>query len=65
MEQQIHHAVQTSQCRCVCKDNKERCNTVAIELIMKSFYADNLIKSVITTGEAVGKAVGELGKGNF
>ena len=39
--------------KCVARDNKERCNRVASESIQKSFYVDDLLKSVITTDEAV------------
>ena len=31
----------------VTRDNKEKCNRVASESILKSFYADDLLKSVI------------------
>ena len=39
--------------KCVARYNKERCSRVASESILKSFYADDSLKSVITTGEAV------------
>ena len=39
--------------KCVARDNKERCSRVASESILKLFYADGLLKSVITTEEAV------------
>ena len=42
--------------KCVARDNKERCSRVATESILKSFYADDLLKSVITTEEAVNLA---------
>ena len=42
--------------KCVARDKKERCNRVASELIMESFYADDLLKSVIKTEEAVNLA---------
>ena len=38
------------------RDNKERCSRVASESILKSFYADDLHMSVITTEEAVNLA---------
>ena len=37
-------------------DNKERCCRVASESILKSFYGDDLLKSVIPTEEAVNLA---------
>ena len=40
----------------VARDNKEKCNRVASDSILKSFYADNLFKSVIATEEAVNLA---------
>ena len=40
----------------VARDNKERCNRAASESILKSFYADDLLKSVISTEEAVNLA---------
>ena len=30
--------------KCVVRDNKERCRSVASESILKSFYADDLLK---------------------
>ena len=42
--------------KCVARDNKERCSRVASESMLKSFYADNLPKSVITTEETVNLA---------
>ena len=39
--------------KCVARDSKERCSRVAIESILKLFYADDLLKSVITIEEAV------------
>ena len=42
--------------KCVARDNKERCSRVASESILKSFYPDNLLKSVFTTEEAVNLA---------
>ena len=42
--------------KCVARDNKKRCSRVASESILKSFYADDLLKSVITTEEAVNLA---------
>ena len=39
--------------KCVARDNKERWGWVASESLLKSFYPDNLLKSVITTEEAV------------
>ena len=42
--------------KCVARDNKERCSRVASESILKSFYADDLLKPVITTEEAVNLA---------
>ena len=51
MEQQIHRAVHILQC--VAREKKERCSRVANESVLKSFYADDLLKSVITTKEAV------------
>ena len=42
--------------KCVARDNKERCNRVFSESILKSFYADDLLKSVTTTEEAVNLA---------
>ena len=41
---------------CVAKDNKERFSRVASESILKSFYANDLLKLVITTEEAVNLA---------
>ena len=41
---------------CVAKDNKERFSRVASESTLKSFYANDLLKSVITTEEAVNLA---------
>ena len=38
---------------CCQSKKKERCSRVANESILKSFYADDLLKSVITTKEAV------------
>ena len=42
--------------KCVARVNKERCSRVASESILKSFYADDLLMSVITTEEAVNLA---------
>ena len=42
--------------KCVARDNKERCNRIASESFLKSFYADDLLKSVIATEEAVNLA---------
>ena len=42
--------------KCVARDNKERRNRVFSESILKSFYADDLLKSVTTTEEAVNLA---------
>ena len=39
--------------KCVARDNKERCSIVATEPILKLFYADDFLKSIITTDEAV------------
>ena len=42
--------------KCVARYNKERCSRVASESVLKSFYADDLLKSVIATEEAVNLA---------
>ena len=42
--------------KCAARDNKEKCSSVASESILKSFYADALLKSVITTEEAINLA---------
>ena len=42
--------------KCVARDNKERCSGEASESILNSFYADDLLKSIITTDEAVNLA---------
>ena len=42
--------------KCVSRDNKEKCSRVVSESILKSFYADDLLKSVITIEEAVNLA---------
>ena len=44
----------------VAGDNKERCSTVSREPILKLFYTDDLLKSVIAAEEAV-----NLAKDNF
>ena len=44
----------------VAGDNKERCSTVSREPILKLFYTDDLLKSVIAAEEAL-----NLAKDNF
>ena len=42
--------------KCVARDNKEGCSRAASESILKSFYAHDVLKSVITKEKAVNLA---------